>query len=42
MTTLLTLALYAAVFYAMMRYGCGAHMGGHRTHGGHETKDQVK
>jgi hypothetical protein len=42
MTTLLTLALYAALFYVMMRYGCGAHMGGHHTHGKHETKNHVK
>jgi hypothetical protein len=42
MTTLLSFAVYAALFYVMMRFGCGAHMGGHRTHAGHGTKSQVK
>jgi hypothetical protein len=42
MATLLSLALYGALFYVMMRFGCGAHMHGHRAHGDHGTKDQVK
>ncbi len=30
------LLLWGAVFLAVMRYGCGAHvLGGHRGHGGH-------
>jgi YHS domain-containing protein len=33
MRGLLTLLLYAAVFYVMMRFGCGAHMV--HGHGGH-------
>lgn len=47
MQGLLTLLLYAAFFYFMMRFGCGAHMV-HGHHGGHEdhgatggTKDPV-
>ncbi len=38
MTGLLSLLVYAALFYLMMRFGCGAHMvhghGGHEGHGG--------
>ena len=38
MQGLLSLLLFAAFFYFMMRFGCGAHMvhgshGGHRDHG---------
>lgn len=40
MDGLLTLLLFAGLFYAMMRFGCGAHMvhghGGHGSHEGHE------
>ena len=33
----LSLLLFAAFFYFMMRFGCGAHMvHGHGGHGGHE------
>ncbi len=35
MSGLVTLLLFAAFFYFMMRFGCGAHMV-HGTHGGHE------
>jgi hypothetical protein len=42
MTTLLSLALYAALFYVMMRYGCGAHMSDHHRHDGHKQRDQAK
>lgn len=43
------LLVWGALFFVMMRYGCGAHMtGGHRTHGKHrhstpdgEAKDPV-
>lgn len=39
MDGLFSLLLFAALFYFMMRFGCGAHMGhgGHRggAHGGH-------
>lgn len=50
MSGLLSLLLFAAFFYLMMRFGCGAHMvHGHGDHGGHEghgtaegsTKDPV-
>jgi len=41
-TTLLSFALYAALFYVMMRFGCGSHMRGHHTHRHPETKDHVK
>jgi hypothetical protein len=34
-----SLLLFAALFYIMMRFGCGAHMmGGHGGHGRHQTK----
>ena len=37
MQGLLSLLLFAAFFYFMMRFGCGAHMvhGNHGGHGGH-------
>jgi YHS domain-containing protein len=36
MSGLLSLLLFAAFFYFMMRFGCGAHMiHGHGGHGGH-------
>jgi len=35
MDGLLSLLLFAAFFYLMMRFGCGAHMV-HGSHGGHE------
>ena len=35
MQDLLSLLLFAAFFYFMMRFGCGAHMV-HGSHGGHE------
>ena len=36
MEGLLSLLLFAALFYFMMRFGCGAHMvHGHAGHGGH-------
>ena len=35
MQGLLSLLLFAAFFYLMMRFGCGAHMV-HGHHGGHE------
>ena len=36
MDGLFTLLLYAAFFYFMMRFGCGAHM----THGHHHKKEK--
>jgi YHS domain-containing protein len=45
MRGLLTLLLYAGLFYLMMRFGCGAHMVhghgsyGHKGHGGSGTGD---
>ena len=37
MQGLLSLLMFAAFFYFMMRFGCGAHMvHGHGGHGGHE------
>jgi YHS domain-containing protein len=45
MRGLLTLLLYAAFFYLMMRFGCGAHMvhghggHGHEGHGGGGPSD---
>ena len=45
MEGLLSLLLFAAVFFVMMRYGCGAHMmhGGHakHSHGTGADKDPV-
>jgi len=39
MRGLLTLLLYAGLFYLMMRFGCGAHMiHGHGGHGGHNAR----
>ena len=35
MDRLLSFLLFAALFYLMMRFGCGAHMV-HGSHGGHE------
>jgi YHS domain-containing protein len=35
MDRLLSFLLFAAFFYLMMRFGCGAHMV-HGSHGGHE------
>jgi YHS domain-containing protein len=34
-----SLLLFAALFYFMMRFGCGAHMG--RGHGGHRRGDHA-
>ena len=41
MEGLLSLLMFAAFFYFMMRFGCGAHMvhGGHGSHGGHGGND---
>jgi len=45
MRGLLTLLLYAGLFYLMMRFGCGAHMvhghgnHGHEGHGGSRPRD---
>ena len=44
MNGLLSLLLFAAFFYLMMRFGCGAHMvhgdhGGHEGHGGMGTQE---
>jgi YHS domain-containing protein len=45
MRGLLTLLLYAAFFYLMMRFGCGAHMvhghGGHGHEGHGESKTEA-
>jgi len=42
MEGLFSLLLFAAFFYFMMRFGCGAHMvhghGGHSDHAGHGTQ----
>ena len=42
MEGLLSLLMFAALFYVMMRFGCGAHMvhghGGHRSHGDHANE----
>ena len=40
MQGLLSLLLFAAFFYFMMRFGCGAHMV-HGHHGGHEGHDAM-
>jgi hypothetical protein len=42
MGTLLSFAFYGLLFFAMMRFGCGAHMSGRHSHAGHDTKDPVK
>lgn len=37
-----TLLMWGALFFLMMRFGCGAHMaGGHGHHGGHGKSDEV-
>ena len=39
MQGLFSLLMFAAFFYFMMRFGCGAHMvHGHGGHGGHEPR----
>ena len=44
MEGVLWLLFYAAFFYFMMRYGCGAHMvhGGHGGHAGHEAGHETE
>jgi YHS domain-containing protein len=39
MNSLLSLLLFAALFYLMMRFGCGAHMV-HGSHGSHGNEDR--
>jgi YHS domain-containing protein len=44
MESLVSLLLFAGIFYLMMRFGCGAHMvhgghGKHGEHGGHSGTD---
>ena len=40
MEGLLSLLLFAGLFYLMMRFGCGAHMvHGHKGHSGHEQRN---
>ncbi len=36
MEGLVSLLLFAAIFFLMMRFGCGAHMAGHGRHGHNE------
>ena len=38
METLLWFAIWAALIFLMMRFGCGAHVMGHG-HGQHDSKD---
>jgi YHS domain-containing protein len=39
MEGLLSLLMFAALFYVMMRFGCGAHMvHGHGAHGSHHDR----
>lgn len=33
--SLLWIVVFGGLFFFMMRYGCGAHIGGHGRHGGH-------
>jgi hypothetical protein len=40
MDGLISLLLFAGVFYLMMRFGCGAHMV-HGGHGGHAGSDRA-
>lgn len=43
MQALFSLLLFAAAFYFMMRFGCGAHMvHGHGDHRGHEAEGTTK
>lgn len=43
MEGLFSLLLFAALFYFMMRFGCGAHMvHGHGGHGGHEHREEAR
>lgn len=37
MESILWFLIIGALFFFMMRHGCGAHMGGHGGHGRHET-----
>lgn len=37
--SLLWLLIWGVLFFVTMRYGCGAHIGGHR-HGGHGRRDR--
>ena len=39
MQTVLYLLFWAALFFVMMRFGCGAHIMGHRHHSRHEDAD---
>ena len=51
LTSLVWILVWGGLFFFMMRFGCGAHIGGHGSHGGHgeperppgspETKDPV-
>ncbi|NIS68332.1 MAG: YHS domain-containing protein [Proteobacteria bacterium] len=34
MESIIWFLIIGGLFYVMMRYGCGAHMGGHTGHGG--------
>lgn len=36
MESVLWFLIIGALFFFMMRFGCGSHMGGHGGHGGHE------
>ena len=36
--SLLWFLIFGGLFFVMMRYGCGAHIGGHR-HGGHRGRE---
>ncbi len=38
MESLGSFLIFALAFYLMMRFGCGAHMGGHGKHHGQEAK----
>jgi len=42
MEGLLSLLIFAGLFYFMMRFGCGAHMIHGSHHGGHEKTDNNK
>lgn len=39
METVLYLLFWAALFFVMMRFGCGAHIMGHRHHSPHDHQD---
>ena len=38
MSSIVYFLLWAGLIFLMMRFGCGAHVMGHRGHGGHQHR----